>query len=42
MDIKSLINLEGPGGWTVGIIHSEILENHKNSTHTKSNSTTFS
>ena len=35
LDIKSFTNWGGQGEQTVGIIHSEKLENHKNSTHTK-------
>ena len=35
MDIKSFTHWGGQGGWAGGIIHSEKLKNHKNSTHTK-------
>ena len=35
MDIKTFTNLRGPEGQAGGIIRSENLENHKNSTHTK-------
>ena len=35
MDIKCFTNYGLPGGRAGGVIRSDKLENHKNSTHTK-------